>query len=174
MALIRPHLKYTVLVWDPHLYKDIYALESVQRFTTQICTKSWNTSYQDRLNKLHLLTLNMRWSYLMVYLFFLILLSPLLPLTHIKLALTPIRPYMYHSHTTLVIILSFMMIYLPGTHFLILLHDHLSSTCLKRLCSVIYSCCYAHDTSFLISGYILNLALFVAIYVSLDFWHKLL
>ena len=37
-ALIRPHL--AVPVWDPHLCKDIDALESVQRFATKICTKS--------------------------------------------------------------------------------------------------------------------------------------
>ena len=53
MALIRPHLEYAVPVWDPHLCKDINALESVQRFATKICTKSWNTSYQYRLDKLH-------------------------------------------------------------------------------------------------------------------------
>ena len=54
-ALIRPHLEYSVPVWDPHLYKDIDVLESVQKFATKICTKSWNAlHYQDRLEKLHL------------------------------------------------------------------------------------------------------------------------
>ena len=38
-------------MWDPHLCKDIDALESVQRFATKICTKSWNTNYQYRLGK---------------------------------------------------------------------------------------------------------------------------
>ena len=63
-ALIRPHLEYAVPVWDPHLCKDIDALESVQRFATKICTKSWNTNYQYRLGKLRLQTLNMRRCYL--------------------------------------------------------------------------------------------------------------
>ena len=183
MALIRPHLEYAVPVWDPHLCKDINALESVQRFATKICTKSWNTSYQDLLDELHLHTLHMSRSYFkqchsyrLVYglSFFLILLSPLLPLTRIKLTLTIICPYMYLTLIqTLIIILSFVMLYVPGTHFLFLLHHHLPSTCLKRLCSVIYSCYCAHDTSFLISGYILSLALFVTTYVSFTFWHKL-
>ena len=61
VALIRPHLEYGVLVWDPHSLKDINALEAVQRFTTKVCVKSWNTlDYQERLNKLHLETLQKR------------------------------------------------------------------------------------------------------------------
>ena len=63
-ALIHPHLEYAVPVWDPHLCKDIDALESVQRFTTTICTKSWNTNYLYHLDKLGLQTLKMRTSYL--------------------------------------------------------------------------------------------------------------
>ena len=59
-ALIRPHLEYTVPVWDPHLCKDIDALESVQRFTTKICTKFWNSNYQYCLDELHFQTLNVR------------------------------------------------------------------------------------------------------------------
>ena len=42
----------------------IGALESVQRFTAKICTKSWNTNHQYHLGKLCLQTLNMRRSYL--------------------------------------------------------------------------------------------------------------
>ena len=61
VVIIRPHLEYAVPVWDPHLKKDIVALESVQRLATKICTKSWNSlSYNDRLNCLHLPTLESR------------------------------------------------------------------------------------------------------------------
>ena len=63
ILLVRPHLEYAVPVWDPHLYKDIDMLESVQKFATKICTKSWNAlHYQDHFEKLHLDTLRMRMS----------------------------------------------------------------------------------------------------------------
>ena len=32
IAYIRPHLEHACQVWDPHLIKDIHALESVQKF----------------------------------------------------------------------------------------------------------------------------------------------
>ena len=61
VALIRPHLEYGVPVWDSHLLKDINVLEAVQRFATKVCVKSWNTlDYQERLDKLHLDTLQKR------------------------------------------------------------------------------------------------------------------
>jgi len=34
-------LEYAVPVWDPHLVKDIEAIEAVQRFATKVCTKAW-------------------------------------------------------------------------------------------------------------------------------------
>jgi hypothetical protein len=61
VALIRPHLEYGVPVWDPYLKKDIVLLESVQRFATKICTKSWSThSYEERLHSLNLDSLRKR------------------------------------------------------------------------------------------------------------------
>ena len=48
VALIRPHLEYGIPVWDPHLLKDINALEAAQRFATKVCVKLWNTlDYQE-------------------------------------------------------------------------------------------------------------------------------
>jgi len=37
---VRPLLEYAVPVWDPHLVKDIEAIESMQRFTTKVCMKA--------------------------------------------------------------------------------------------------------------------------------------
>ena len=65
VTLIRPHLEYAVPEWDPHLRKDIDNLESVQRFTTKVCTKAWNTlQYQEHLESLHLDTLRTRRTYI--------------------------------------------------------------------------------------------------------------
>ena len=36
-SFVRPVLEYAVPVWDPHIVKDIVALESVQRFATKVC-----------------------------------------------------------------------------------------------------------------------------------------
>ena len=68
---VRPHLEYAVPVWNPHLKRDILALESVQRLASKICTKSWHgVSYEDRLDQLHLTTLESRRSFLnLCYLF---------------------------------------------------------------------------------------------------------
>ena len=42
---------YAVPVWDPHLVKDIAALESVQRFATKVSTKAWeDVDYDEWLN----------------------------------------------------------------------------------------------------------------------------
>ncbi len=44
-AFISPNLEYACQVWDPHLKKDIAALESVQKFAPIACTKRWDASY---------------------------------------------------------------------------------------------------------------------------------
>jgi len=49
-ALIRPHLEYIMSVWDPHLHNDIDMLESIQRFATKNCCRSWNAlHHKERL-----------------------------------------------------------------------------------------------------------------------------
>ena len=58
---VRPHLEYAIPVWNPHLSKDIEALESVQRFASKMCTKQWrDVSYEDRLKPMNIETLQSR------------------------------------------------------------------------------------------------------------------
>ena len=56
-ALIRPHLEYAGVVWDPYLVKDIVAVENVQKFALRVCSKQWNSSYDALLNALTVPTL---------------------------------------------------------------------------------------------------------------------
>jgi len=59
-AFIRPHLEYAASAWSPHLKKDIQALENVQRRATKRVKQLKNLSYEDRLKKLNLTTLEER------------------------------------------------------------------------------------------------------------------
>jgi len=61
---VRPHLEYAAQVWDPHLQKDIDALENVQKFALRMCTKCWSTNYQELLLATSMPTLQDRRSYL--------------------------------------------------------------------------------------------------------------
>ena len=61
IAFVRLHLEYAIPVWNPHLKKDILALESVQRLATKICTKAGHgITYEDRLEQLNFTTLESR------------------------------------------------------------------------------------------------------------------
>ncbi len=37
LSIVRPHLEYASSLWDPHMSKDITALESVQRDVGNLC-----------------------------------------------------------------------------------------------------------------------------------------
>ena len=62
--LVRPHLEYAAPVWDPHLRKDITNIERVQKFALKMCTKNWDSGYQDLLDLTHIPTLENRRLYL--------------------------------------------------------------------------------------------------------------
>lgn len=64
LSIVRPHLEYACQVWDPHLEKDKNTLEKVQKFACKVCSKSWDTDYEDLLEELHLPTLETRRSHL--------------------------------------------------------------------------------------------------------------
>ena len=56
-ALIRPHLEYANVVWNPYKMKHVMALENVQRRVTKQIPGFKNMNYEDRLQKLKLPTL---------------------------------------------------------------------------------------------------------------------
>ena len=63
-SLVRPHLEYASPVWNPYKSKDITMLESVQKFGCKVCTKQWDTGYDQLLQLLDLPTLARRRLYL--------------------------------------------------------------------------------------------------------------
>ena len=61
-SFIRPHLEYCAIVWDPHLLKDVEALEKVQRFAPRMCLKNWSLDHNSCISSLiclHLSTDNL-------------------------------------------------------------------------------------------------------------------
>lgn len=59
-TLIRPHLEFCVQAWRPSLVKDIELLEGVQRRATKIIQNYDRLSYEERLQRLDLTTLETR------------------------------------------------------------------------------------------------------------------
>ena len=56
-AFVRPQLEYANAVWNPHKFKDINAIENVQRRATKLIPNLNNLTYTERLQKLKLPTL---------------------------------------------------------------------------------------------------------------------
>ena len=59
-SFIRPVLEYAAVVWSPHLKKHIMKIEKVQRAATRWVPSLRDLSYEERLDKLQLPTLEER------------------------------------------------------------------------------------------------------------------
>ena len=59
-SLVRPHLEYCIQTWRPHLQKDIDLLERVQHRATKMIATFGSLTYEDRLLRLKLTTLETR------------------------------------------------------------------------------------------------------------------
>ena len=57
---MRPHLEYCVQFWSPNLRKDIIAIEGVQRRFTRLIPGMSGLSYDQRLHRLGLYSLEFR------------------------------------------------------------------------------------------------------------------
>ena len=59
-TLVRPHLEYCIQAWNPHLRQDIELLEKVQHRATKMIKGYQRLSYEERLIKCGLTTLEKR------------------------------------------------------------------------------------------------------------------
>ena len=59
-SLVRPHLEYCIQAWRPHLQKDIKLLENVQHRATRLIDDFSCLTYEQRLTRLRLTTLETR------------------------------------------------------------------------------------------------------------------
>ena len=53
VSLVRPHLEYASQIWNPHLIRDIQALEKVRRRATKLVPELQHLIYGDRLSALN-------------------------------------------------------------------------------------------------------------------------
>ena len=59
-AMLRPKVEYGQVVWSPHLKKHVSKLERVQRTATKMIPGLENLSYEERLDRLDMVTLEER------------------------------------------------------------------------------------------------------------------
>ena len=59
-TLVRPHLEYCVQFWSPHLRKDVLAMEGVQQRFTRLIPGMAGMTYEERLGRLGLYSLEFR------------------------------------------------------------------------------------------------------------------
>ena len=60
IALVRPHMEYACVVWDPYTHKNIKALEQVQAFACKLASRRWDAGYEELLELLSIPSLQER------------------------------------------------------------------------------------------------------------------
>ena len=60
VAMIRPRLEYAAVVWSPHMKKHIAKLERIQRIATKLAPSLRHLTYEERLSRLKLTTLEVK------------------------------------------------------------------------------------------------------------------
>ena len=59
-CMVRPRFEYAAVVWSPHMRKDIWKLERIQRKATTMEPELRDLEYEERLKEMGLLTLQDR------------------------------------------------------------------------------------------------------------------
>ena len=54
--MVQPMLEYSVVVWSPHMKKDIRKFERIQRTATKMVPELRDSEYEDRLKETGLIT----------------------------------------------------------------------------------------------------------------------
>ena len=60
IALVRPHMEYACVVWDPYTHKSVKALEQVQAFACKMVSHRWDAGYEELLELLNIPSLQER------------------------------------------------------------------------------------------------------------------
>ena len=59
-TMIRPRLEYAAVVWSPHMKKDVWKLERIQKAATKMVPELKDKTYEERLKEMNLPTLQDR------------------------------------------------------------------------------------------------------------------
>jgi len=60
IALVRPHMKYACVVWDPYTHKNIKSLEQFQAFACKLALRRWDAGYEELFELLNIPSLQER------------------------------------------------------------------------------------------------------------------
>ena len=121
-SLVRPHFEYAAPVWDPHLQRNIQLLERTQKFACRMCTKAWDTGYEELLETLNLPSLSNRRLFLKLCTVFKIIFTTCVTFLQmyylpVKLGHAPVDHFCYHNRSPGPILICtplYLMLFLIG------------------------------------------------------------